>query len=553
MGKMRRPLFWLLTALLVFGIVEAMARLTHHWLYGQSVDVEADVAGLRAVQRNRRNAVSGGRLQPFYGIVGSRTPDLNMPPSSLSSRRLAATSGGRDAVVIGLVGGSVAADVAGNLAGQLLTHFANGSDDVTVWPVFIDLTFGGFRQPQQSLVFTNLLANDVQFDIVMSLDGFNEVWLSAEGYETSGTHPNWPLLWSAAVGANADSRALAAIMALKGEQQALTLFPRFARSALFDLARRYRLDQINRLIVARHFDLAAAGQERHILARQGPFGAFTREQVRNVATEAWYRSVLLLAGIAERHGAEYYHFLQPSQYVPGAKPLSDDELAHAYRRRSLWADAGQEGYPKLIEYGTALEEQGVKFFDLSHIFADHHETLYVDQCCHLNRRGNELLAQHMLRHLLDNGALGPRLSAAKPDNQVPSRHQAVLDSIAKGEFGAPAARSVFDIYRKGRTLAYLKRHCTVAHITTSFFVQFPRNDGHMTTSRFHFTRHGDILEGSGGNEDGSEGNICVAIFELSDTGIGRLRTGQFWESHKPGGSLEEEWSVEVDATELNTL
>ena len=521
---MRKPLlFWLLTALLLFGIVEAMARLTHHWLYGESV---ADVDTSHAVPRNQ---IQKKKLWPFYGGTGQKR-NLGMPPSSLNSRRHAATLDGHDAVVIGLFGGSVAAEVAGSLADVALKHFAGGSNDIPVWPVVIDLSVGGFRQPQQSLILTNLLAHGVQFDIVVSLDGLNEV-----AHETHDSHPSWPSWWSAAVGTNADQLlAVADIMALREEQQALTTPLVWQGSVLFDLARRYRLDQIDRLIVARHFDLATAGLERHSLQRQGPYGAFTREKARNVAAEAWYGSALLMAGLAERHGAAYYHFLQPNQYIPGAKTLSDDELANAYTPESLRARGVREGYPKLSEYGAVLRNQGVKFFDLSRIFADHPETLYVDRCCHLNRRGNDLLAGHMLRRLRDNGAFDARPVAAKRDNPIPSRYQAMRDSIVKGGFGAPAARSVFDVYRRGRTLAYLKRHCTVAHMTGSFFVKFMHR-AERTGLRFHFTQHGAMLEG----------NTCVAIFELPDLEIGHLRTGQYWAA--------EEWSVKVDGAELNAL
>ena len=532
---MRKPLFWLLTALLLLCLVEALARLTHHWLYGESMAAEADVAALSTVLEN--GFVS--ELQPFYGTVSWRQVDVNMPPSSLGSRLLAATLNGQDAVVVGLFGGSVAGDVVGSFAGALLKHLASGADDVPIWPVVIDLTHIAYRHPQQSTVFTNILAHGVHFDIVVSLDGVNEAVVLAT--QASGTHPVWPVRWSSVVGASADQRrAVARIMALRDEQRALTAPPpAWQRSALFDLARRHRLDQINRLIVARHFDLAATGLERHSLQRLGPFGAFTREDVRNVATETWYRSTLLLAELAERHGAEYYHFLQPNQYIPGAKPLSDDELANAYSPESILAQEVREGYPKLAEYGATLREQGVKFFDLSQIFADHHETLYADVCCHLNQHGNELMADHMLRPILNDGALDDRrYLAAKQGKPGANRYQAVLDSIANGDFGAPAARSVFDVYRKGRTLAYLKRHCTVAHITASFLVEFTRNNGTKERPRFHFTQLGAMLEG----------NTCVAIFELPNIGIKRLRTGQFWAAEEVG-----EWSVKIEFSELDTL
>jgi hypothetical protein len=50
------------------------------------------------------------------------------------------------------------------------------------------------------------------------------------------------------------------------------------------------------------------------------------------------------------------------------------------------------GYPLLRQAGPELKKAGVTFTDLSRVFVDHPEPLYRDDCCHLNIRGNELLA-----------------------------------------------------------------------------------------------------------------------------------------------------------------
>lgn len=166
---MRKPLFWLLMALLLVGIVEAMARLTHHWLHGESAaDLAANATPAASeVGDVLRNRFQGSELQPFYGLIGDwHSLDLNTPPSALDSRRRTVTYGGRDAqdvVVVALFGGSVAADVAGVLAGALLKQIADLGGDAHVWPILIDLAYSGYRQPQQSLVFANALANGVEF------------------------------------------------------------------------------------------------------------------------------------------------------------------------------------------------------------------------------------------------------------------------------------------------------------------------------------------------------------------------------------------------------
>src|SRR5262249_2775738 len=45
--------------------------------------------------------------------------------------------------------------------------------------------------------------------------------------------------------------------------------------------------------------------------------------------------------------------------------------------------------------GAAMRAAGLPFADLTGIFRDHPEPLYVDTCCHLNRAGYELLARRI--------------------------------------------------------------------------------------------------------------------------------------------------------------
>ncbi|MEX1311763.1 MAG: hypothetical protein AB1Z65_15160, partial [Candidatus Sulfomarinibacteraceae bacterium] len=64
---------------------------------------------------------------------------------------------------------------------------------------------------------------------------------------------------------------------------------------------------------------------------------------------------------------------------------------HYYRKPVV------EGYGLLKAEGRHLVEQGVQFFDTSMTFVDYEETLYLDSCCHFNRRGNEILAAEIAR------------------------------------------------------------------------------------------------------------------------------------------------------------
>ena len=110
---------------------------------------------------------------------------------------------------------------------------------------------------------------------------------------------------------------------------------------------------------------------------------------------AWSESSGLMAQVCQSSKSRYFHFLQPNQYVPGSKPLSEWERSNA-TTPGPFGDAAGMGYPLLIEAGKRLAESGIPFVDLTEIFSDHSETLYSDNCCHLNDRGYQLLAEKMV-------------------------------------------------------------------------------------------------------------------------------------------------------------
>ena len=269
-----------------------------------------------------------------------------------------------------------------------------------------------------------------------------------------------------------------------------------------------------------------AGKARYSLEKHGPRRTYALDELRRTAAEVWYQGARVLAGLAKRHGAEYYHFLQPNQYVPGAKPLTDEELAKVFRPDRPWAKEVRSVYPLLAEHGRRLREQGVEFFDLSRIFANDRETLYKDDCCHLNERGNELLAAAMLRRIIEAADTDGAIYANVKNESCLRPYRSAVARVEAGEFGEPVARSVFDIYRKERALVYLKRSCTVDDTMDGFFLHFTRSEGGTGSEAFHFAQRGVILDGE----------TCVATARLRE-GLVHMRTGQY----RDGRDM---WSVE---------
>lgn len=75
----------------------------------------------------------------------------------------------------------------------------------------------------------------------------------------------------------------------------------------------------------------------------------------------------------------------------------------AYDPEYGYAPGAILGYPLLIEGGRELQREGVRFLDLTPLFEDVDETIYVDNCCHMNMLGNQIIGraigQFVLSHM----------------------------------------------------------------------------------------------------------------------------------------------------------
>ena len=72
--------------------------------------------------------------------------------------------------------------------------------------------------------------------------------------------------------------------------------------------------------------------------------------------------------------------------------MGEEEAARALSDQSPYREGAERGYPLLIREGRALLEEGVAFRDLTGVFRETEAAVYRDSCCHVNERGNQILA-----------------------------------------------------------------------------------------------------------------------------------------------------------------
>jgi hypothetical protein len=135
-------------------------------------------------------------VHPFLGIVPNLSghKDVSKP---LLGRELKDLTRKEGRLLVGLFGGSLAWWLHQD-AGALLAEEIESATGREV--SLVSFAWGGYKQPQQLQGLTYLLSMGAEFDVIINLDGFNELALSISENLKQGVFPNYPRSWNLMVG-----------------------------------------------------------------------------------------------------------------------------------------------------------------------------------------------------------------------------------------------------------------------------------------------------------------------------------------------------------------
>ncbi len=343
---------------------------------------------------------SAERRQPF------EVPTLRIEECAMGSPRRS-----QGTLLVGLFGGSVAyifsEEGTARLAAAIRSLDLAKGREVR----FVVAAAGGWKQPQQAMALSWMLSIGCELDLLIQLDGFNEVALHAHENAKLNTFPAYPRRWAARIEKLPDAATRLALgrLSVIGEDRigwAKAFTQGAARfSAVANLLWRARDASLRREVDACVTQLREKPTTTASYLTQGPdYSAASSDATMDDLVATWERSSRLMSELCRAHGIRYFHFLQPNQYVDGSKVLSDEEREKCWKEDQPYRAGVLSGYPRLRATGARLVAEAESFHDLTMVFADVAETLYIDACCHFNRRGNELVADAIaavLRQELD--------------------------------------------------------------------------------------------------------------------------------------------------------
>ncbi len=397
--------------------------------YGSLYRTLADVKGVES--KSSQDAQNGARvIHPYLGFATPPQTNTTLHRSDgepLEEYGFDVGSGPMmtqkhpDKYVIGIFGGSVAKQLWERHGTDALIETLRQSPAFANKEIVISSgSFYSYRQPQQLLSFAYLLSIGAHFDAVILLDGFNDIFRPPPENMNGPISPLYPYAWAAYTGDLSNDP----VFRLKFGKVAILDDMRYRRAQTmlhsplrFSMAAGLVWTVMDRRLTAAsltaEYELQDYASGTGSYAMHGPKIEYENEGAYFSDRQlVWRKSAEAMWRLASAEGIEFFHFLQPNQYVPDSKPIHPNE-------RVIMDDLPQTGepgirfavemgYPYLQAAGADLKKEGVRFHDMTKVFSDVQDALYVDPCCHFNEEGNAILGKKLAELMLQDLGLAPR-------------------------------------------------------------------------------------------------------------------------------------------------
>jgi len=403
--KRKRLVFSIMLLLIVVGVCELIS-----YAAIEVLQVTLPFDYLRQQQQSIASGsfISAGASEAFHPFVGwVHNPQVALPEKH-GGREIPVNHLGfrddseslyrraPDCFIVGIAGGSVAwnfsweADLL--LRERLERHPGLAGRKIQ----FVRMAMPGYKQPQQLMVYNYLLSLGAEFDLIINIDGFNETALTVRENFAMHTALVYPRSWHARTVTMTDPRVSAdasRLLYLRGKRQQMAksmIASWFRWSPTVNLIWHWR-DQ-RALSELTDLGFAVSQTQSGSFLNHGPVDHFESDtQMHDEVAAIWKRSSLQMHRLCHANGTRYLHVLQPNQYFPDSKPLSEHEKKFCYGLLEGSSAVIEALYPILLREGRTLTAAGVAFSNQTMVFADVEETLYTDAWCHFNSEGNRLL------------------------------------------------------------------------------------------------------------------------------------------------------------------
>ena len=422
----RRLLSIVAINLLVFCVLAELLALAYYYVQHGTLFYTNHVSRERVGTAEEQNRLTGEALHPYFGPTHEPGQPFNIPgqlrepgtpPPDAKTNNFGFVSAydypfrkaNDRQFILGMFGGSVGVWFCELGAPRLV-------DALQRDPFFRDkeivpLCFSheGYKQPQQLLVLAYFLSIGQPFDLVLNIDGLNEVALGALNDE-HGLDFSMPSVQHIDPLINLIDQAtltpdkLRSLTAIEDDKARInSLADRIDRTRIaavdFVLEQLYdRAQNAYARELGRFSNLpskpSAASLVRVTPRAPGRVGSTLYQDI----AQNWVSASVLMNQMLAARRIPFVHVLQPNQYASGRK-FSPAEAAVALSDASPFKKPVERGYPDLRAASAALKPQ-VSFLDATGAFDREEAAMYMDNCCHYTLAGNRRLADVIAPFLL---------------------------------------------------------------------------------------------------------------------------------------------------------
>jgi len=355
------------------------------------------------------------RFHPFFGFIQKPGPDFRpgfkmnnygfLSPYDYPFKRTKPNQ-----FIIGVFGGSVASnysifEVQNQILPKYLKQFPGLKDKE-----FIILSFatGGYKQPQQLLILNYFLALGQELDMVVNIDGFNEVALSnlnnKNKIDLAMPSIQHILPLTSLASNSLSTKAMKATIAIKENKarinQGLKSLGQCKLAAcdaltsvyIQNLVNNYRKDVIRFEKESKQTQKDEGGTVIYINLNNS---VIKDDAAFEQMAQNWAKSSIFMNKVLSASNVPYFQVLQPNQYYQTKRVFGEAEKLIAFNKDSPYAKAVKLGYPALFKKFRNLEKNNIDILNGVNIFDDTEEIVYVDSCCHYNQRGEEIFSNYV--------------------------------------------------------------------------------------------------------------------------------------------------------------
>ena len=409
---------------------------TRQFFYTRKEKVPPAVRSLAGNVQNEAGPI--WQLHPYFGYVGKYDLSLKYPFSKAafypnnysfySPYSYPFKKQHENQFVIGIFGGSVALSLSCfELDYHLLTqslqqipYFKNKEI------IVLSFANGSYKQPQQLLVLNYFLSIGQEFDMVINVDGFNEVALSylnnQHGIDIS--MPNQLVIMPLVQLANRDLSPEALGLTLDILQSKSRMKSALTRLENCRLATCYVFTWLQLKHSANEYneELLRFGQLQEsmrpnkdsLVKIDSPPSPLDDAAALQSIGSLWAESSLMMKNTLDSRHASYFHFLQTNQYQDTGRKFSAEEQKIAFGGPSPYAEAARKGYPVLLSKSDFLKSSGIHFFNGINVFDNMSETVYSDNCCHYSDVGYAAFWRFMSKSISDAIIKDPKFQPSRP-------------------------------------------------------------------------------------------------------------------------------------------